>query len=382
MPLTRRQFHRRSAAAAGLLAGCAAVQPEPSLDALARAKGLRFGSTLGLVSGGSRPSRFDDEPYRALTARECSVFVAENETKWPQLCPDPRQPYQFEPADRMFAWAASHGMALRGHALLWMADERLPAWLKEYDFGARPAAAAERLLAQHVSTTCQHFGSRIESWDVVNEAVDPKSGRLRQNVLSRPLGGLEQVELAFRLAREYAPHAQLVYNDFMNWGVDNAAHRRGVLQLLAELRRRGAPVQALGVQAHIGVWQWPPTSEGTAQAREWRRFLDEVTALGLDILVTEFDVNDQALPADPVARDWGVAALAREWLDVTLDVPRLNRLLCWGLADRFSWLQDFNPRPDAQLRRCLPYDAQLRPKPLRSAIASALRAMAARTSAS
>lgn len=372
MPLSRRHF---SLAATALLPACAALPDEPSLDSLARAKGLRFGSTLGLASGGSRPSRFDDAAYRALTARECGVFVAENETKWPQLCPDPRQPYRFEPAERMFGWAESHGMALRGHALLWMASERLPAWLAEQDLGAQ---AAERLLAHHIATTCRHFGTRIESWDVVNEAIEPKTGELRQNLFTPTLGGIGQIELAFRLAREHAPQAQLVYNDFMDWGPENAPHRNGVLKLLAELRRRGAPVQALGVQAHIGVWSWPPGPDGSARAREWRRFLDEVMALGLDILVTELDVNDQALPTDPAVRDAGVAALARDWLDVTLSAPRLRRLLCWGLADPFSWLQDMKPRSDGQPRRPLPYDAALQPKPLRAAIAAALRAMPAR----
>lgn len=377
--MTRRTFsHALAAGAGGMgLAGCATAPPaEATLDSLARAKGLRFGSTLGSMG---RISRFHDLPYRELTGRECSVLVPENETKWPQLCPDPRLPYNFGPADEMFAWAHARGMALRGHTLLWMDSKWLPAWVNAHDFGARPREAAARLLGEHIRSTCTHFGTAIESWDVVNEAIVPETGELRQNVFTRHLGGVEQIDLAFRLAREHAPQAQLVYNDYMSWGAGNTRHRAGVLQLLAELKRRGTPVQALGLQAHIGVWVLPPAGgDGGAQAAEWRRFLDEVMAMDLDLLITEFDVNDRALPSDIAQRDAGVAAAARDWLDVTLAVPRLHRFLCWGLGDRYSWLQDSQPREDRLPKRPLPYDEQLQAKPLRGAIADALRAMPAR----
>lgn len=371
MPLSRRAF-ACSLAAAGM-AGCATPDTpyEPTLDQLARAKGLRFGSTLGSLE---RTSRFHDLPYRELTARECSVLVAENETKWHHLRPDPTKPYDFAPADEMFAWARSRGMAVRGHTLLWMDPKWLPAWVSALNYGAGDGEAARRVLTEHIRTTCGHFGDSLESWDVVNEAIAPDTGELRRNVFSAPIGGVEQIEFAFRLAREHAPKAQLVYNDFMNWGGGkNARHRAGVLKLLAELKRRGAPVQALGVQAHIGVE--PHTAE---DATEWRRFLDEVMALDLDLLITEFDVNDKGLPTDIAKRDAGVAAAARDWLDVTLAAPRLHRFLCWGLGDRHSWLQQYAARDDKAPQRPLPYDDQLRPKPLRTAMAEALRATSAR----
>jgi endo-1,4-beta-xylanase len=371
MSLSRRDFSC-SLAAGGLLSGCASLPAdEPSLDALARAKGLRFGSTLGSLG---HPSRFHDLAYRELTGRECSVLVCENETKWQQLRPDPRQPYQFAAADEMFAWGRSRGMTLRGHTLLWMPSKWLPRWVNEHDFGAQPRAEAERLLGEHVRATCGHFGHDIESWDVVNEAITPETGELRENVFSGPLGGLGQIELAFRLAREHAPRAQLVYNDFMDWGADKARHRAGVLKLLTELKRRGVPVQALGVQAHIGGGNLPPPSIASTEARDWRRFLDEVAALDLDLLVTEFDVNDQAFTDDIAHRDADVAALARDWLDVTLAQPRLERLVCWGLADHYSWLQEYAPRKDGMPQRPLPFNERLQTKPLYAAIAGALRA--------
>jgi endo-1,4-beta-xylanase len=392
--MNRRQFHHQllAGSAAAALAGCTASAPPapaaagtgwptPSLDALARAKGLRFGSTLGILPSGPRKaSRFHDERYRALTAHECSVLVAENETKWSQLRPDPTRPYDFRMADEMFAWARGQGMALRGHTLMWVDPRWLPPWLAQQDFGAQPGPAMERLLAEHIGTVCRHFGTAIESWDVVNEAVDPASGEIRRNLFTERLGAVPHLARVFEMAREHAPQAELVYNDYMSWGADNERHRTGVLRLLAALKARGAPVQALGLQAHIGVWRLPPRA-ADGEAAAWRRFLDEVTGMGLKLLVTELDVNDRALPGDIAERDAGVAALARDWLDVTLDNRQLHRVLCWGLADHHSWLQDGGPRADGLPRRVAPYDEQLRPKPLRQAIADALRAAPARAAA-
>lgn len=363
---------RRELLGAALMAG-GADAGEPSLDALARRRGLRFGSALG---GGA--AAFGDERYRALVARECGLVVHENELKWRALRPGPGR-FDFQRADAMLGWAEAQGLAVRGHTLLWQAPRWLPDWLHQPANAPRSAQEAERVLAEHIATVCTRYGTRIASWDVVNESVDPQTGALRDNVFTPHLGNLGQVELAFRLAREHAPHAQLVYNDYMGWGRSSAKHRAGVLALLQALVARGVPVQALGLQSHLGTGEdgrW--LRRGGEQERDWRQFLDEVTALGLDLLITELDVNDRHLPPDPTERDAAVAAVAREYLDVTLSSPRLRSVMAWGLADHVSWMQTWWPRTDGLAKRSCLYDGQLRAKPLRAAIAAALHAAPAR----
>ncbi|MYN16039.1 hypothetical protein GTP81_04680 [Rugamonas sp. FT107W] len=349
-----------------------ADQPE-TLKALGKRKGLNVGNAIGAAG-------FDDPAYRALMARECNVIVAENECKWPAL--EPRQGHtNYEPADRMFAWATEQGMLIRGHNLLWQAARWQPAWINQYDFGARPALAAERLIREHIGAVCKHFGSQVYSWDVVNEAVDPADGALRQNVLTERLGAVEEIDLAFRLAREHAPQAQLVYNDYMRPDDGSTRHRAGVLKLLQALKARGTPVQALGLQSHIGSWD--EMGPGSKHLQEWRKFLDEVSGMGLDLLITEFDVNDRKLPADIAARDAGVATLAKDYLDVTFSYPNCRDFVMWGMADHMNWLQGWKeaPRIDGLQMRPAPFDSQLNDKPLRGAIADAIRAMPPRFSA-
>jgi endo-1,4-beta-xylanase len=343
-----------------------------TLKDVAARKGMRFGTA---ISAGR--NQFGDPAYRALVERECNLIVLENEMKWQALEPAPGRP-NFGPADDVIAWARDKGIAVRGHNLFWQAEKWVPAWVAKQNFGAQPAKAVEQLMRTHVSTVCGHFGKTIKSWDVVNEAVDPADGKLRQNVLTKPLGAIEQIDLAFRLAHEYAPQAQLVYNDYMRGDAGSAKHRAGVLALLADLKKRGTPINALGLQSHIGSWD--ETDKGRSDLVEWRKFLDEVSGMGFDLLITELDVNDRRLPADIAKRDAGVAAATRDFLDVTLAYPRLRDILVWGLADNVSWLQTWDeaPRKDKLPMRPTPFDAQLKAKPMKQAIIDAIKAAPAR----
>ena len=374
--MTTRRTMLGALAGATLLPAALAAAPATSTQSLkeiAGRKGLRFGTAVG---SGAR--QFGNAAYRALVERECSIIVAENEMKWQALAPR-RDASSFAAADAMLAWATDKGMAMRGHNLFWQAGKWLPAWVAREDFGAKPPAGAEALMRKHVQTVCGHFGKAVMSWDVVNEAIDPAGGKLRQNALTRAFGtdgAIDQIDLAFRLAREYAPQAQLVYNDYMRGDSGSEKHRAGVLALLAELKKRGSPVQALGLQSHIGSWD-ESADRGQADLLAWRRFLDEVTGMGYELLITEFDVNDRRLPADIARRDAGVAAAARDYLDLTLSYPGLRDFLLWGMADHVSWLQTWDeaPRKDKLPMRPCPYDAELRAKPLRQAIADAIAAM-------
>jgi endo-1,4-beta-xylanase len=84
-------------------------------------------------------------------------------------------------------------------------------------------------------------------------------------------------------------------------------------------------------------------------------------------------VHDATLPADFAARDREVAALGRAFLDITLDFRQVNSLLVWGLSDNYTWLQGRTPRADGLPKRPTPYDNLYQPKPLRDAVAAALR---------
>jgi endo-1,4-beta-xylanase len=373
---TRRDSIAALAAAAVLAPQLARAGGATGLDAVARRKGMRFGSA---VSANPRGGSFDNPAYAALLRADCGLLVAENEMKWQHLRPAPDR-FDFAAFDRMIAWGERNGMAMRGHNLFWHRRKWMPRWLEAQDFGARPATEAARILTTHIRTVTQRYGQRIGSYDVVNEAVTPETGDLEETAISQAMGGVEAtLDLAFRTAREAAPHAELVYNDYMSWEPGNARHRDGVLRLLEGFRRRGTPVDALGVQSHIMTQGADGQAGVLAQQDAWQRFLKDVSDMGYGLLITELDVRDNGLPVAIGARDRGVADYARAYLDATLAFPQLRDVVAWGLCDRFSWIEGFEPRADKAPRRPCPYDDAYRAKPLHATIASALANAPARS---
>src|SRR5579875_828458 len=159
MSFTRRELLQTGVTAGAafipaVAAGQPVVTPRPSLNELGRAKGLRFGSA---ISAGGRDPRHQggsilNPAYAAVVTGECGLIVPENEMKMYAIQPA-LGVYNFEPADRLVAFAARNGLAIRGHNLLWHNTKWLPGWLKQHDFGS--ASAAEKFLVDYITTVCR-----------------------------------------------------------------------------------------------------------------------------------------------------------------------------------------------------------------------------------
>ena len=368
---SRRDFITLAAAAvttatrvppAGAIPGTSGPPEGASLDHLARRKGVRFGSAMSW-------RQLSDPGYCRLMRAQCGIMVTENELKWPQVEPAPGL-FTFERGDALARFAADNHLMLRGHNLLWQKSKYLPRWVRQYPLGTHPRATLERLLREHVTGEIRRY-PRVVSWDVVNETISTDTGELRETLFTRHLGPAA-IDLCYHAARAAAPHAQLVYNDYMTWESNSEAHRNGVLRFLEGLRKRNVPVDALGLQSHLGARN--DVTHAPLQEAAWRRFLDEVTGMGYGLLITELDVNDGGFPTDTARRDQAIADVARRYLDITLSYRQLKDVLTWGLIDPDSWLQRLSPRADGTPRRPLPFDGDYRPKPLYFAMAEAFRA--------
>lgn len=343
-----RAFARRTALALPL-AGLLGAGPAPGLRDAAAASGRLYGAAV------QRASLTD--PARAPAfAAECGILTPETALKWRDLRPAPDQ-FAFGDADAILDFAARHGQAVRGHTLVW--HEGLPRW-----FGSVTTATAPTALAEHVRTVCARYAGRLHGWDVVNEPIDAAAaGGLRDTAWLRLLGPGYVAE-AFRLARAADPAAVLALNEYGIEADGADAKRRALLALLRGLRNAGAPVQALGMQGHLQAGDRFATLPA---------FLADVRALGLRVLVTELDVTDAPLPADPVdARDAGVAATYAAFLRGVAEGGGAEVVLTWGLMDDQSWLQRHKPRADGQPKRPLPLDSEGRRKPAWFALRDAL----------
>jgi endo-1,4-beta-xylanase len=356
-------------AAAGALslldnAQAASVEDDSrSLRSRAERRGMFFGCGVS-----ARDVQADPQLCAAIVA-DCSVIVPTVEMKWGWI--EPREGQEnFADADALVNFAAQNGLKVRGHTAIWYTN--VPKWAPMALRGNDGAAIFET----HIRSVLDHFGGRIINWDIVNEALwlqDGLPGGFRNSIFQQVFGS-QYIERAYEIAREALPRTPLFYNDF---GVEYADHfhsekRAATLQLLTRLKRRGL-VDGFGIQSHLHVgWGF--------DAKLFQRFLSDVADLGLEILLTEFDVNDVKAPADIAARDAAIAVHAREYLDVALAERAVKGLLAWGLSDRGTWLNaPPYARSDGLGNRGQPLDQALQKKALWHAIAGALDAAPGRS---
>lgn len=379
MTTNRRDLMGMAAFGAAALAADASAAPAfQGLDALAKAKGLTgFGSCIGDSSHINATSSFRDQGVIDIHRRECGIVVPSGALKWTAIRPNP-QDFTFYEGDKIVAWGEANRMKVRGHNLLWLRPDRNPDWMANHDFGSRPAAAAEKMLRDHITTVCKRYGDRIFTWDVVNEAIDPFTGHVRDMMFTKYLGPAA-VDIAFDAAAQAVPNCALVYNDYMGWNQASARHRDGVLKLLDHMKSQKLKVDVLGVQAHIGAgligFVMGDMDFDDRQQAAFKQFLDAAVGMGHRLCITEFDVGEDGTPADIAERDRIIAGLTRRYLDFMLAYPQMDYVMTWGMVDHYSWLQTRNLRADGMLKRPSPYDPNYQPKRLRQAIADAFRAM-------
>jgi endo-1,4-beta-xylanase len=325
----------------------------------------------GLVYGSSAATwQLADREYRRLYARESSILFTEDDLLWYRLKPTPMSELDFSFGDRIVSFAEREGMLVFGAHLVW--DQGFGEGWTEDDLWNLDEQAARDLLFGTVEATVERYRGRIAGWIVVNEALDEFG--VRPEVPWYGTIGPGYVEEAFRLARDLDPDATLVLNDFGfetdDDGRSAAGRREAALAYVDELLAADVPVDAFGVQAHLVADRFPDGFDADA----YRTFLRELAERGLRILITEMDVLDDGLPADPEERDRAVADVYRTYLDVALDEPAVASLMTFGLSDRYTWLEEDYPRDDRAPRRPLPFDDEMRPKPAYRALAGELEA--------
>ena len=357
---------------AGLLAAaapaCLAAAPPygsvavalPSLRDAAAAAGLAYGSDSDVWFSNAPPA------WRELFLSQCALYAPI--LSWQEIAPDPT--HEDDRRDRNVAIVLEVGLKLTGAHLLW--HRRTPAW---FDTLSRPQA--EQAVAAHIQRLVSLDRGRCFSWNVVNEAIEPSQhgpdGLRLDSPLMRVLGpGF--FAPAFREARAADSGALLLYNEYdleLN-APDQEARRTAIFHLLDRLQEAQAPIDGVGLQSHLKLARFNQFRENT-----YRRFLHDIAARGLKIVITELDVDDRGAPAAIATRDRQVAQVYERFLPVALDETAVVALVTWGLCDAYSWYNGtYFPefaRPDHLPQRPLLFDAALHPKPAFYAVLSALQ---------
>jgi endo-1,4-beta-xylanase len=258
-------------------------------------------------------NKLNDSVYTTIANREFNSVTAENEMKIDATEPQPGQ-FNFTQADRIYNWARQNGKQVRGHTLAWHSQQ--PQWMQ--NLGGQSLRQA---MINHIQGVMSYYRGKIPIWDVVNEAFeDGNSGRRRDSNLQRT--GDDWIEVAFRTARQADSAAKLCYNDYNieNW---NAAKTQAVYNMVRDFKARGVPIDCVGFQSHF--------NSGNPYNSNFRTTLQQFAALGVDVEVTELDIEN----APPQT----YASVIRDCLAVN----RCTGITVWGVRDSDSWRSYQNP---------------------------------------
>ncbi|HEX7846933.1 MAG TPA: endo-1,4-beta-xylanase, partial [Chitinophagaceae bacterium] len=297
-----------------------------------------------------------------LILQQFNSMTAENAMKSGPVHPRENW-YNWAGGDSIAAFASRNNMKLRGHCLVW--HNQTPRWFFT-DSATGKQVTKEVLLErmkEHITTVVSRYKGAIYAWDVVNEAISDKPDEFYRPSLFYTIIGEEFIAKAFEYAHAADPDALLFYNDYNEI---STTKRAKIIKMITELRAKGVPVHAIGLQAH---WTVNEPSEPQLETT-----LKEFAALGLPLHITELDISvypkehnardrkpedyDTTFSAEKEARQMEVYKMCFEKFRKYKDA--IKSVTFWNISDRHSWLDNFPVRG----RKDYPllFDKELKPK--------------------
>ena len=297
-------------------------------------------------------------------------IVAENIMKSARIQPKEGE-FNFELADEFVKIGEDNNMHIHGHTLIW--HSQAPDWFfVDKDGNTVSKDVLTQRMKDHIHTVVGRYKGRIDSWDVVNEAIED-DGNYRNSKFYQILGE-DFIKLAFEFAHEADPEAQLYYNDY---SMAVPGKRAGVVRMVENLQKEGITVHGIGMQGHIGL--------NHPDIREFEKSLEAYGNLG-KVMITELDLS--VLPSP-----WGDAGAEisdnYEYEDKMNPFPnglpadveqqftkryieffalflkhqdKIERVALWGVNDGNSWKNNWPVRGRTDYP--LLFDRENNPKPV------------------
>lgn len=304
-----------------------------------------------------------DGSTNKLIKQQFNAITAENIMKAQVIHPRWGK-FDFDAADKFVTYGDRHGMYTVGHTLIW--HSQLPSFVQTIT----QVDSLRQFMDLHIRTIAKRYASSVDSWDVVNEALN-EDGSWRESVFYKILGE-DYIIDAFRIAAEAAPKAKLYYNDY---NIEQPAKRAGAIRLIKKLQASGVRIDGVGIQGHWHVDQLP--LEAIEQS------ILEYAALGLEVAITELDlevlprnfqgadVNRRMATHHPALDPYvnGLPDSVQQQLAADYESlfrlflkhgNHISRVTFWGVNDKYSWLNNWPIR--GRTNYPLVFDRDNRPK--------------------
>lgn len=254
--------------------------------------------------------------------------------------------FNFDLSDKYVAYGKKYNLFIVGHTFIW--HSQLSPFI-------HPAISSDSLLlfiTNHINTIGKRYAGKVNSWDVVNEALND-DGTLRKSIFLEKLGE-DYIRTAFELAAKADPKAKLYYNDY---NIEQPQKRAGAIALIKKLQASGTKIDGVGIQAHWSINR-PPL-------QDIENSIIAFAALGLKISFTELDLTALPNPWDlkgaEVSQNFENSSFMNPYpngLPDSMQVKlakgyedlfklfikykdKIERVTFWGVNDGQSWLNDW-----------------------------------------
>ncbi len=287
-----------------------------------------------------------------LLKKHYNIATAGNAMK-----PDALQPakgkFEFAAADKLVNQVLAAGLKMHGHVLVW--HQQSPAWMNtktDESGNTVPLGRVEALanMKSHIKTVVEHFGNKVISWDVVNEAMNDNPSNasdwkasLRKTPWLDAVGS-DYLEQAFLAAREVldkhpAWKIRLYYNDY---NLDNQNKAKAVSNMVKEINTKYAKthrgkllIDGIGMQGHYAVNTNPVNVQLS---------LEKFISLGVKVSITELDIQagSNNVLSDQLSASQGYL-YAQLFKIFKAHARNIERVTFWGMDDGTSWRSSTNP---------------------------------------
>jgi GH35 family endo-1,4-beta-xylanase len=245
----------------------------------------------------------------------------------------------------MAQWCIDHNIRPKGHPLCW--HQVFPQWLMD-----KPLDEVHKLQIERITRDVSDFAGRIDTFDVVNEAVampNYKAEKTRIPELARQLGVVQLIKETFTAARKANPNATLILNDY-----DTSPKYE---KLIEDCLAAGVPIDVIGIQCHQHSGYW-------GAQRTWdicQRFARFGKPLHFTELTLISGENRRGINYQGRNPDWPTtpegehrqAQQVAEFYTILFSHPAVQAITWWDFSDYRAWLgapaglvrKDMSPKP-------------------------------------
>lgn len=275
-------------------------------------------------------SRVQDTSYSVIYTKEFNSITAENAMKMKGIFQGIDNKgnliFDWTKPDLIVDFAKANNINVHGHTLIW--HESIPDFLKDFD-GTNQEF--ELIIEKYITAVVSRYKGKVNSWDVVNEAIEDGTSDLRQSKFVERMG-TDYVKKCFQYARNADKDVKLFYNDYNL--IFDTKKQKGAFALVDDLIANSL-IDGVGYQMHID-YNFPSKAAIKSAA-------DLIVQRNLFVHFSELDVKMN--PKGDVQeftdeRNIAQAKKVYEVVEVYNNLPKENKyaLTVWGLKDNDSWI--------------------------------------------